>query len=319
MIELVVVSGKGGVGKTTASSSLAFLAGSRGYGVVVADADVDAPNLHILLGEELAWERRLAPSEKTHIDRSVCERCGKCYESCAFSSIRKLDGEYVVAPVYCEGCGVCEAVCPAGAVRVKSVENGRIKFFRSRFGSPLKLGSSTWAGLGSGKIVSEVKDEARRVADQVKASLIVVDGPTGAGCSAISVISGSSHALLVTEPTKAAKHDLERFLSIVDHFSVPFGVVMNRFDAYPEVASEIALLVENRGGEVLAMTPSDEGVVHAIERVACCGAFTFKPGVESHRGGAREKLKNCLNAGVMKPLCSLNAERGGFCLLVAIF
>lgn len=263
MIELVVVSGKGGVGKTTVSASIAFLASSKGYSVVAADADVDAPNLHILLGGELVWEKSLATSEKAYIDRSACERCGKCYEHCAFGSIRKLSGEYVVTPVYCEGCGVCEAVCPANAVKIKLVENGRLRFLRSRFGFPLIAGQLDVGGSGSGKIVSEVKDEARKVACQAEASLVVVDGPPGAGCPAISAISGSSYALLVTEPTRAAKHDLERVLSIVNHFGTPFGVVINRFDIHPEAVSEIALLVENMGGEVLAMMPSDEEVVRA--------------------------------------------------------
>ncbi|MHA1606787.1 MAG: nucleotide-binding protein [Candidatus Freyarchaeota archaeon] len=264
MIELVIVSGKGGVGKTTISSSLAFLAGRKGYSVVAVDADVDAPNLSLLLGGELVKEKRLSVSEKARIVQDLCEKCGKCYEACVFGSIEKLDGGYVVASIHCEGCGVCEAVCPAGAVKIEPVENGRISIFRSRFGFPLVVGQMDVGESGSGKIVSEVKEEARRVASQVKASLLIVDGPPGAGCSAISAISGASHVLLVTEPTKAAKHDLERVLSIVNHFGVPFGAVVNRFDAYPEMASEISRLIEDEGGEVLALIPSDEEVVHSI-------------------------------------------------------
>ncbi len=264
MIELVVVSGKGGVGKTTVSSSLAFLASRKGYSVVAADADVDAPNLPLLLGGDLVEEKRLSVSEKARIARELCEGCGKCYEACVFGSIEKLNEEYVVVPIYCEGCGVCEAVCPTGAVRIEPVENGSIRTFKCRFGFPLIVGQMDVGESGSGKIVSEVKEEARRVASRVNASLLIVDGPPGAGCSAISAISGASHVLLVTEPTKAAKHDLERVLSIVDHFEIPFAAVVNKFDAYPEMASEISRLVEDRGGEVLALIPSDEEVVHAI-------------------------------------------------------
>lgn len=264
MIELVVVSGKGGVGKTTVSSSLAFLASRKGYSIVAVDADVDAPNLPLLLGGELVGERRLSVSEKASIIQESCERCGRCYEACAFNAIEKLDEKYVVISIYCEGCGVCEAVCPIEAVKIAPVENGKISVFKSRFGFPLVVGQMDVGESGSGKIVSEVKEEARKLAGQAGASLLVVDGPPGAGCSAISAISGASHVLLVTEPTNAAKHDLERVLSIVNHFRVPFGAVVNRFDAHPEMASEISRLVEAEGGEVLALIPSDEEVVHAI-------------------------------------------------------
>ncbi len=264
MIELVVVSGKGGVGKTTVSSSLALLANRKGYMVVAADADVDAPNLSLLLGGDLVEEKRVSVSEKAFIDQELCEKCGKCYESCVFDSIEKLNGGYVVVSMYCEGCGVCEAVCPVGAVKIEPVENGRISVFKSRFGFPLVVGQLDVGESGSGKVVSEVKEEARKLAKRVEASLLIVDGPPGAGCSAISAISGASHVLLVTEPTKAARHDLERVLSIVNHFGIPFGVVVNRFDAYPEMSSEISRLIEDLGGEVLALIPSDEEVVHAI-------------------------------------------------------
>ncbi|MBS7288454.1 MAG: hypothetical protein KIH01_06840 [Candidatus Freyarchaeota archaeon] len=253
--------------------------------VVAADADVDTLNLHLLLGGELVEEKRLATSEKAQIDQSVCERCGKCYESCAFNSIRKIDGGYVVAPAYCEGCSVYEAICPAGAIEVKSIENGKIRVFRSRFGFPLIVGQLDVGSSGSGEVISEVKEEARRFAGRVRASLLLVDGPPGAGCSAISAISRSSHVLLVAEPTKAARHDLERVLGIVDHFGATFGVVTNRFNANPEMSPEISRLVEGRGGEVLSLIPSDEEVVHAIVNGQPVVERSPEPSFKSHNGG----------------------------------
>nr|MDO8076809.1 ATP-binding protein [Candidatus Freyarchaeota archaeon] len=264
MIEIVIVSGKGGTGKTTVASSFALLAKSKGYSLVVADTDVDAPNLALLVSGEIVNRKTVQVSEKAFIDRDACVSCGKCMDVCKFDAVRRDGEDYIINRLYCEGCGLCQVVCPADAIEIKPVDNGEITTLKANDGFTLVTGRLMIGETGSGKIVSEVKEEARRLAAEVDADLLIVDGPPGSGCAAIASISGANYVVTVTEPTMAARHDVDRMISVVKHFGIPFGVVINKHDIFPEMTSQLKEYTREVGGVLLGEIPADESVVHAV-------------------------------------------------------
>ncbi|MHA1578836.1 MAG: ATP-binding protein [Candidatus Freyarchaeota archaeon] len=264
MIEIVIVSGKGGTGKTTVASSFAQLAKSNGYSLVVADTDVDAPNLALLISGETVNRKTVQVSEKAFIDRDACVSCGKCMDVCKFDAVRRDGEDYIINRLYCEGCGLCQIVCPADAIEIKPVDNGEITTLKTNDGFTLVTGHLMIGETGSGKIVAEVKEEARRLAAEVDADLLVVDGPPGSGCAAIASISGANYVVTVTEPTMAARHDVDRMISVVKHFGIPFGVVINKHDIFPEMTSQLKEYTREVGGVLLGEIPADESVVHAV-------------------------------------------------------
>ncbi|MFB0559778.1 MAG: ATP-binding protein [Candidatus Lokiarchaeia archaeon] len=264
MIEIVVVSGKGGTGKTTVTSSLALLASKNGLKVVAADTDVDAPNLALLINGEEVNYKMVQVSEKAFIDHDTCTSCGDCMEACKFDAIRKDGGNYLVNRMYCEGCGLCEIVCPADAIEINPVDNGEITTLKTYNGFPLVTGHLMIGESGSGKVVSEVKEEARKLAREVNADFLIVDGPPGSGCAAIASISGANFVVTVTEPTMAAKHDVDRMITIVKHFGIPFGVIINKYDIFLEMTSELRDYTKEVGGVLLGEIPADENVIRAV-------------------------------------------------------
>ena len=264
MIEIVIVSGKGGTGKTTVASSLALLANKNGFKVVAADTDVDAPNLALLINGERVRRKMVQVSEKASIDEGKCTNCGKCMEVCKFDAIRNNGEGYIVNKLYCEGCGLCQIMCPVGAIEIKPVDSGEITTLKTNHSFPLIMGHLNIGESGSGKVVSEVKEEARKVARDVSADFLIVDGPPGSGCAGIASISGADFVVTVTEPTMAAKHDVDRMISIVKHFGIPFGMIINKYDIFPEMTSELSNYVEEVGGVLLGKIPADENVVRAV-------------------------------------------------------
>jgi MinD superfamily P-loop ATPase len=264
MIEIVIVSGKGGTGKTTVAASLALLANKNGFKVVAGDTDVDAPNLALLINGKRVRRKIVQVSEKASIDKEKCTDCGKCMEVCKFDAIRN-DGEgYIVNRLYCEGCGLCQIMCPVDAIEIKPVDNGEIITLQTDYGFPLIMGHLKIGESGSGKVVSEVKEEARKVARDVSADFLIVDGPPGSGCAGIASISGADFVVTVTEPTMAAKHDVDRMISIIKHFGIPFGMIINKYDIFPEMNSKLINYVKEVGGVLLGKIPADENVVRAV-------------------------------------------------------
>ncbi|MEM3525868.1 MAG: ATP-binding protein [Candidatus Jordarchaeaceae archaeon] len=297
MIEIVIVSGKGGTGKTTVAASLALLASKNGFKVVAADTDVDAPNLALLINGERAGYKIVQVSEKAFIDKGKCSDCGKCMEVCKFDAIRNDGEKYIVNSLYCEGCGLCKIVCPVDAIEIRPVDNGEIITIQTDYGFPLVMGHLKIGESGSGKVVSEVKEEARNLAKIVNPDFLIVDGPPGSGCAAIASISGANFVVTVTEPTMAAKHDVGRIISIINHFGIPFGMIINKYDIFPEMTSELSNYVEEAGGVLLGKIPVDENVVRAI--VNKKAIVDYAPSSSASRALTRifSKLMEILNSG----------------------
>lgn len=268
MKEIVILSGKGGTGKTSIAASFAVLASSK----VLVDCDVDAPDLHLLLKPVQRESGEFWGMNKATIDPEVCTGCGLCADVCRFGaiagrSITQSTGPgkdvYVVDRLACEGCGFCVRACPVQAAR--SVENLSGHWFISDTAyGPLVHARLGVAEENSGKLVATVKKMAREEAKRLAVNTIIVDGPPGIGCPVISSLSGACSALIITEPTLSGKHDMERAVGLAQHFGVPTFACINKFDIDPDNAREIERFCDSHGVPVLARVPFDDAVTDAI-------------------------------------------------------
>jgi len=255
--EITVLSGKGGTGKTSLTAAFA----SMMKGLVLVDCDVDAANLHLLLNPTRQESHTFAGGLKAHIEQAVCNGCGLCRTACRFDAIQ-MNGVAAVRPTHCEGCGVCAAVCPVNAVTLAPHACGEW------FVSNTELGTMVHARLhpgeeNSGRLVSILRDSARVLAQSLGASWILADGPPGIGCPVISSLSGADYALLVTEPTLSGFADLKRVGAVAAHFRIPAGIIINKADINPAVATEIEEYAAETGRDVLGRVDYDPAFTRA--------------------------------------------------------
>ena len=284
-MKIVVASGKGGTGKSMLASSLSLLF-SKEAKVVACDCDVDAPNLGLWLGvTSYDIVEPISTSEKAEIDGEKCIGCGKCFENCSFGAIEKIDSKFIVNPLLCEGCGVCKIVCPAEAVKTKPVMNGEIRMKKTVWGFPLVSGHLKPGETGSGRIVQEL----RKKADEIDHDVMILDAAAGIGCPVIASVTNCDYAVLVTEPTPSAFSDLERILEIVDHFKVPYGVVVNKWDVNPPVSEKI---ISWSGDRFLGRISYDKKVVNSI--VALRPVLASESKVKNEIISVYEKIRNLL-------------------------
>jgi len=262
MKQLVILSGKGGTGKTTIAAALAHLA-SQEMPVVLADADVDAANLELVLNPTKQEKHGFMGGQLAVIDPEKCIACGICADVCRFDAVIPGDEAYRVDSLACEGCASCFYQCPEEAIRMEEQQAGL--WFRSdtRFG-PL-FHAHLFAGQeNSGKLVTLVKQQARLRGLDTGAALVVVDGPPGIGCPVISASAGMDLALHVVEPTVSGVHDLERIIGTTDHFGVPSLVLINKADLNLARSEEIAAFCAERSVEVVGRIPYDTVVTEAM-------------------------------------------------------
>jgi MinD superfamily P-loop ATPase len=262
MKQLVILSGKGGTGKTSVAAALAHVA-SEERPIILADADVDAANLELVLDPTKLEEHVFMGGQVAIIDPELCQLCGRCYEVCRFEAILPGEDTYRVDALACEGCASCVYQCPEGAIRAEEQQAGL--WFRSdtRFG-PL-FHAHLFAGQeNSGKLVTMVKQQGRLLALDEGRDLLLVDGPPGIGCPVISANAGADLALLVTEPTVSGIHDLERILGTVNHFRVPGLVLINKADLNPAHTARIEAYCQAQHIELVGKLPYDEVVTQAM-------------------------------------------------------
>jgi MinD superfamily P-loop ATPase len=280
MKQLVVLSGKGGTGKTTVAAALAHLA-SEEIPVVLADADVDAANLELVLEPTKLEEHGFWSGKQAFIDPEKCTACGICETVCRFDAIRpptqtSCSDAYQVDALSCEGCASCFYQCPEDAVRMEERHAGLWFRSDSRFG-PL-FHAHLFAGQeNSGKLVTLVKQQGRLLASDTGGKLLIVDGPPGIGCPVISASAGADMALLVVEPTVSGVHDLERIMSTTEHFGVPALVAINKADLNEKRSDQVAAYCAERGVEVVGRIPYSTVVTEAMVQGKPVTAYTDGP------------------------------------------
>ncbi|MFH1484452.1 MAG: ATP-binding protein [Chloroflexota bacterium] len=257
MKELVVLSGKGGTGKTSLVASFAFLAKNH----VLADCDVDAADLHLLLAPEVKETKEFWSGQTAIIDHDKCTQCGLCQEVCRFEAVY----DFTVDATSCEGCGFCHHVCPSGAISMEENLAGHWYISQTRYG-PLVHARLGIAQENTGKLVATVRQKSQDLATEQGLDVIITDGPPGIGCPVISSLSGARLALLVTEPTLSGIHDLERVIALCQHFSVPAAVCINKYDINEENTDRIGGLCSELGIESVAQIPFDEAVTKALTK-----------------------------------------------------
>ncbi|MFC1913312.1 ATP-binding protein [Chloroflexota bacterium] len=292
MKEVVVLSGKGGTGKTSIVGSFASIAQSK----VLADCDVDAADLHLLLQPTLREEQEFWSGQMAAIDKQRCTECALCQDLCRFKAIE----DYIVNPVSCEGCGFCYRICPAEAITMTENLAGRWSISDTRYG-PLVHARLGIAQENSGKLVALVRQQAKRIAEKDDARYIISDGPPGIGCPVISSLSGASLALLVTEPTLSGIHDLERILGVCHHFGVKALVCINKCDINEENSRQIEGYCLLKGVAVAARIPFDNVVTEAMVHGQTV--------VEYARNGVSHQIE-ALWDSVLKSLNELGRDSG---------
>ncbi|MGM0603339.1 MAG: ATP-binding protein [Bacillota bacterium] len=259
MKKITVISGKGGTGKTTFTANLVSLMDK----VVIADCDVDAPNLHLLLKPENRDDEIYRGAKLAVKDEEKCINCGLCYDNCRFNAIRKSD--FSVIDLKCEGCGVCAEVCPTDALKMEEIVTGNIYRAESKYGPMIHARLIPGADT-SGKLVSEVKKIADEKAKEINADWIIVDGSPGIGCPVIASLNDADMALLVTEPTLTGFSDLRRVIEVIDHFNIEAGLIINKFDINEAISDRIEEYCRNENIELFARIPYSKKIVDSLQK-----------------------------------------------------
>lgn len=274
MKQIVVISGKGGTGKTFLTASFAALAQNQ----VMVDCDVDAADLHLLLKPEIRERHAFRGGFTARIVGDRCEQCGECLRVCRFDAISE---DFRVDAISCEGCAVCSRICPAGAVIMEENVSGEWYVSDTPYG-PLVHAKLGIAEENSGKLVAKVRGVAREIADHEGKDYVLIDGPPGIGCPVIAAITGVDLALIVTEPTLTGIHDMERVARVSRHFGIPTMVVINKCDLNPENSQRIREMCYQADIEVAACIPFSRLVIESIVRGI--------PFVEYGRNGITETI-----------------------------
>lgn len=300
-LEVVILSGKGGTGKTSVTVSFAALAERP----ILVDCDVDAPDMHLILTPTVREHGVFVSGWEARIDPALCGRCGRCSSACRFDAIVRPSSReepWRVHPLFCEGCGACELVCPRGAISMVEAERGEWLESDTRFG-PLLHARMDPGAENSGKLVTLLRRKGQEAARATGAGIILCDGPPGVGCPAIATLSGADHVVFVTEPSASGLHDLERVADLAARFRIPGSLFINKADLSVERTAEAVRFAEARGMAMLGSADYDP----AFTQAQMIGMAVVEAG-DSHASAA-------LRAGwarLMEVLAEQRSRRSGF-------
>ncbi len=261
MKEIVVISGKGGTGKTSITASFAILGGNE---IIVADCDVDAADMHLLMEPNFGKAIDFYSGELAFIDPEACISCGKCQDICRFDAIFIEDSKYKVDPLGCEGCDYCARICPVQAITNSEQNVGKWFLSDIRTGTSMVHARLGIGAENSGKLVARVKKEAKLLAEEQNKRLVLVDGSPGLGCPVVSSLSGASFIVLVTEPTVSGIHDLKRVYELVKKFGIKAGCIINKSDLNKNVSDAIKNFLAEEDIVLLAEIPYNEQFTMAM-------------------------------------------------------
>ncbi len=261
MREIVIISGKGGTGKTSLTGAFAHLAANK----IICDLDVDAPDLHLLLHPSIERTEEFYSGHEARIDPGKCTGCGLCASLCRYNAVRGDGDVFSVDPLRCEGCKVCVTFCPEQAIGFPLKHCGQWHLSDTRFG-PLVHAELFPGEPNSGRLVMVLKQQARELAKSSGKDLVLCDGAPGIGCPVISSLSGTHLAVAVTEPTPSGRHDLERVAELCAHFKIACAVIINKSDLNDEEADKIEAYCRSRDFPVIGRLPHDPVVTRAMVR-----------------------------------------------------
>ena len=261
MKEIVIISGKGGTGKTSVTASFAVLGGKN---IVTADCDVDAADMHLLLDPDFGKAEDFYSGQIAVIDQDKCTNCGKCAEICRYNAIPFENNQYTVKSLDCEGCGYCARICPENAIT--NIDNNVGQWIESNIKTGTKMVHAKMkvGAENSGKLVAKVKREAKRIAEEENIQLVLVDGSPGVGCPVVSSLSGANYVILVTEPSVSGLHDLIRVYELVEKFKIKAGCIINKADINKEKAGDILKFLKENNIDHIANLPYDEKFTEAM-------------------------------------------------------
>ncbi|MFA5498625.1 MAG: ATP-binding protein [Candidatus Cloacimonadia bacterium] len=261
MKEIVIISGKGGTGKTSVAAALATLVKNQ---AVVADCDVDAPDLHLVLSPTIKKREDFYSGVKAVIHTDKCTHCNLCKEKCRFDAIEIVEGKYRVIPLECEGCGYCSYICPVETIELVDEKVGECYISETHYGSPMVHSQLGIGADNSGKLVAKVKKEAKQLATEKGIEYVIVDGSPGIGCPVIASLSGADYVVFVTEPTLSGLSDLKRVWELTNKFQIPAGCIINKADLNQEVNNSIEEFLQVEGIDRLATINYDTDFQSAI-------------------------------------------------------
>ena len=261
MKEIVIISGKGGTGKTSITASFGMMGATD---VVLADCDVDAADMHLLMQPDFEIAEDFYSGQVAFIDQTNCTNCGLCQDVCRFDAISVHNEQYIISPLDCEGCGYCARVCPTETIINKDLLVGQLFVSNVKTGSQMVHARLGIGADNSGKLVAKVKDEAKAIALKLQKDYILVDGSPGVGCPVISSLSGANFVVLVTEPSISGLHDLKRVYQLVKKFNLKAGCIINKADVNVEKQAEIKQFLVDEGIEHIVDLPYDEDFTKAM-------------------------------------------------------
>ena len=270
--KIAVISGKGGVGKTSLVASLASIAHKdQDINLIILDCDVDAPNLALILPpkskEDVLTQDTFTTKKATFLEEK-CVNCKQCYDDhfCEFNALNwnESDNIPVIDYLACEGCGACRVLCPEDAFEINPVKSGEIITYETDAGFPLIYGKTKLGSTTSGLLVSEVKQHATNLKEFDEANLILIDGPPGIGCPVIATVSGLDYIVAITEPTPSGLHDMRRAIEMVNQFNIPFGIVINKADLKSASQKQLNKFIEKAGFEILGRINFDLSIPKAM-------------------------------------------------------
>lgn len=269
-MEIAVISGKGGTGKSSISAALATLSEK----VVLADCDVDASNLYILFNPDIEGEEIYIGSQKAVIDYSKCINCGLCIEYCKFDAIYYSDQKITISPINCDGCKLCSRICPNKAITMIDNDKSRMYYGSFRNGK-MVYGKLSPGEENSGKLVNIVRDKAKKLAKANNINTIIIDGPPGIGCPVISTITGVDYVIIVTEPTLSGLKDLQRTLELTTKFNLNTVIIINKFDLNIKITEKIENFCKKSNIKIIGKLAFDPQVVAAM--INCKSIIEWQP------------------------------------------
>jgi|AntAceMinimDraft_16_1070373.scaffolds.fasta_scaffold06762_4 MinD superfamily P-loop ATPase len=264
---LTILSGKGGTGKTTISSSLALLLSQKNK-IITADCDADAPNFALALGiyeKDFSSWKEVETNEKAELNSKKCTSCKKCFKICQFGAIKwdNKKNKPIFNPMLCEGCGACQLVCPSKAIDLVKIKNGKIAVINSKYGFKVVSGQLKIGATGSGKVVSLIKQKAFEEGKKENIDIMLLDSAAGVGCPVIASIQGSNYIIAVTEPTPSGLNDLKRALKTVEQFKIPYGIIINKYDINLKFNKKIEEFATKYNIPILGKLPFNKEFVEA--------------------------------------------------------